>query len=191
MTARFALFFSIIAAAAAIGALSLLVLKMPRLMGTLDRIDRRLAATPAPAPAPPPVAPSNEENSTRVKTEAKARRDLERIKVVQAVEKENEAYLADLVKKLGLTQEKERELRAAFTDELSYYVAGVERNLAALWDDNPKAGDNWLSTPEFKKGLEKRISATDEKARELLTAFQTAVFEQWRREYRRNRYDLE
>lgn len=191
MTARFALFFSILAAAAAIGTLALIVVKLPRLMGTVERIERRVAATPSPAPVPPPAAPTEEENEARVKTEGRARRDLERIKLVQAVEKESETYLADLVKKLGLTHDKEQELRAAFTEEFSYYVAGVERNLSVLRDDNPRPEDNWLSSPEFRKGLEQRISATDEKVREILTAFKTAVFEQWRREYRKNRYDLE
>ena len=191
MTARFALFFSILAAAAAIGALAFLVVKMPRLMGTLERVERRLVASPAPAPAPAPTPPRDEEDPARLKTDAKARRDLERIKLVQAVEKENETYMTDLLKKLGLKREKEQELRAAFTEEFSYYVAGIEKNLGALKDDNPKPEDNWLSSPEFKKGLELRISATDEKAREILTAFQTAIFEQWRREYRKNRYDLE
>jgi len=191
MTARFALVFSILAAAAAIGALALLALKMPRLMGTLERIERKVAAAPAPSAAPPPAALREEETEAREKTEAKARRDLDRIKLIQAVEKENETYLDDLVKKLGLTREKDQELRAAFSEELSYYVAGVERNLGALRDNNPKPEDNWLSSPEFKKGLEKRITATDEKAREILTAFKIAIFEQWRRDYRKNRYDLE
>jgi len=191
MTARFALFFSILAAAAAIGALALLVVKMPRLMGTLERIERRVDPAPATAAAPPPAAPRQEDAETREKTEAKARRDLERIKLVQAVEKENETYFADLAKKLGLNLEMERELRAAFADEFSYYVAGIERNLSALRDDNPRPEDNWLSSPQFKKGLEQRIAATDEKAREILKAFQIAVFESWRRDYRKNRYDLE
>lgn len=185
MTARLALLFSILAAAAAIASFALLTVHLPRLSATLNRLEQRVAKLEA-APAPPAQAAEKPEEP-----QGDGRREMARLKGVQAVEREIEADVQVLVKKLELGAAAERRLREAFAPEFDCYLGAVERSLEALYSENPKPEDDKLASPEFRRELEDRIGQADAKARVFLSAFQLAVYDQWRDDFRKIRYKLD
>ena len=185
MTARLALVFSILAAAAAIASFALLTVHLPRLSASMNRVDQRVAKLEA-APAPP--APAAEKPD---EAQGDGRREMAKLKGVQAVERQIEADLQGLVKKLELGEAAERRLREAFAPEIAFYLAAVEKSLEALYSENPKEEDDRLASPEFRRELEDLVGQADAKARVFLSAFQVAVYEQWRDDFRKIRYKLE
>ena len=186
MMSRFALAFSFLAIAATAGSLILIGNKVIHLGRRIDELEKRPLPAPPPPPAPPAPAPEKPDpDDPAVKLE------LEREKVRGLAERENQIHFAALARKLELKPELEAKVREAFADEFAYYAAGIVRGFESLRSADPKAQENYLASPEFRKGLEKCVAATDEKVRELLTVFETAVFEQWRRDMRKERYELD
>jgi len=184
MTARVALWFSFLAIAAAAVRLVLQGNKLTRLSQRVAAIENR--PPPAPPAPPPPAEPKAETPEDR-----EARHELERAKVRQIVGRENEAHLDILAKKLALEAATEAKVREAFAEEFAYYVEGIVRSFDALRASDSSSQENIVATPAFRKGLEERISATDEKVRELLNSSQAAVYDQWRSDLRRDRYELD
>jgi hypothetical protein len=184
MTSRIALWFSFLAIAAAVVGLVLLGSKLTRLTQRVAALENR--PPPAPAVPPPPAEPKEETPEDR-----ESRHELERGKVRQIVGKENEALLDLLVKKLALDPATEPKLREAFAEEFTYYVDAIVRSFDALRASGSGSQENELTSPKFRKGLEDRILATDEKVRELLNSSQAAVYDQWRRDIRKERYELD
>jgi hypothetical protein len=115
----------------------------------------------------------------------------ERGKIRELAEKENQLQFEALAKKLELDAALEKEIRKAFTDEFAYYADGVVRAIEALRSTDPKDQGNWMTSPEFRKGLEEPITATDDRVRYLLSLFQFDVFKLWRRDMRKERYELD
>jgi hypothetical protein len=180
MTSRVPLWLSLLAVAVAVAAFVLQGEKITRLNLRVAGLERRLKSW---------IDAQEREKPGGLRGED--RRKAGRAQGVQAVEREIAADLAALVKNLEAGSDVERKLRDAIQPEIDCYLDAVEQSLGALYADNPKPEDDRLSSPDFRKELEERIGETDAKARELLSAFQIAVFEQWRSDIRKNRYKLE
>ena len=180
MTSRLALLLSILAILAAVAGVVMLGRQVARLSTRVAALERR---EPAPPPVSAPPAP------TEPPAKVESREEMKRKAIRRLIESENRAQLDMLAKNLKVEAAVETRIRAAFTDEFEYYIDEVLRSLDAL--QTSETPGNLLENPEFRKGLEERIAATDEKVRESLNAFQTAVFEQWRRDLRKDRYELD
>ena len=182
MIQRVALVVSLVALAAVIGGVVFLSGKLDRLSRQVASLERRepAAQPPAPPPAPPPVAGPEE-----------AKRELERGKMRELAERENREQFDVLAKRLGLEAEVEAKVRDTFNEEFAYYADGVVRALKNIEAGDPGGDENYLTSAPFKKGLEEKIAETDRKAHALLNAFQQSTFDDWRREMRRERYELD
>ncbi len=185
MTQRFPIVISFLTLAATVGGVLVLRDSLNSVSKRVAALERRLESR-EPAPPPPPPAAKEEAPIDPAK-----RREMERKVVREIADKENQAHFDILAKKLGLEPGQESKLREAFIEEFSFYTDGVVRTFDSLQFDDPKPGGNWMATPEFRKGLEERVAATDKKVRDLLTAGQALIFEQWREEIRKDRYELD
>ena len=184
MIPRIALWFSFLALGASVLGLFLMGTKLTDLTRRVSALENRSA--PATPPVPRPATPD-----AQAPAEPESRQDQKRRTIRQVLDKENQAHLDALAKKLGLETGAEAKLRAAFTEEFDYYIEGVIRDVDALQSDDSKSEGNWLDSPEFRKELEDRIAAADLGVRALLTAYQATVYDQWRRDLRKERYELD
>ena len=186
--ARVALAFSLVAAAVAVSGLILLGGKLTGLSRRIAALEARPAPAPvanSPAPAPPP--PPEE----AIPLDKETGRKVDGTRIRQLVEKENRDLLDALAKKLGLERSMEAGFQECFREEFEYYVEGVVRGFETLARGDSRTEENWLASPKFRKGLSDRVEATDARVRSLLTDFQKTVFELWRIEVRKDRYELD
>jgi hypothetical protein len=181
MIQRLTLFLSFLAVAAAAAGIFLLGGKVRSLSRRVSALEQKQAAPvqEKPAPPPPPAAPSGATASSK------------RNKIMEIAEKENQDQLDLLARDLALDSRREVQLRAAFIEEFRYYADGVARAVEAMERDDSESDSSLLSEPEFRLGLEERISASDRRVRGLLSPSQTLVFESWRRAIRKERYELD
>lgn len=179
--ARVAIWLSLLAMAAAIVSLILLGDKLRELSRRVASLEARPLPTPAPPPAPREPPPETQETA----------RESEQRKIRELTEKEGQDHLDVLVTRLDLDSEKEAKFRTAFSDEFGFYADGVMRAFEDLKKHVTQGEINWLESPEFRKGLEERIAATDEAVKPMLDPAQTAKFEEWRKSLRKTRYELE
>ena len=176
MTGRISLLVSLLTIGAAVAGLIILGDKIVVLNRRVAALEQRPPVDAPPALPPPAPAPETESPE-----------ELKRKEIRKKADEMFREHLDALGKKVGANSELLAKLRSAFDEEFAYYADGVTRSL----DDSDRGDDLWMETPEFRRGLEARIAATDEKLRGLLTVSQYGAFDEWRKELRKESYRLD